>query len=305
MLARIQELEQTISNMKPTNTSVDQQQSNRKSSLPSATSTTPYTNTQSNMFQSPPKVTSSLQPPDVGHEPKVPISALVDYQRGVLKLHDIRVIDAYRDNMNTWRYTAVTLSNTIVKDLLHTHMTNICTIQPTPFSTSPEQRQQQQLHKHSHHPTPPRIPRMYNSPFQNQLHPEEELSQVDSTSSDPMIVFVSNQYRYPKTAPTLSRVNYSYITDKASKWNIMLQSEQMMKPFYDTLVNRMNEAGVLLKPWDKVTKDSSLSVITKENCENYKSGYNSMAQALFNYLDDNKSTIFRNYTIPMGYIEGF
>ena len=78
-----------------------------------------------------------------------------------------------------------------------------------------------------------------------------------------------------------------------------------MKPFYDSLVNRMTEAGILLRPWDKITKNESLAVITPDNCDNYESAYNSMTQAIFNYLDQNKDTIFQNYSIPRGYIEGY
>ena len=75
-------------------------------------------------------------------------------------------------------------------------------------------------------------------------------------------MYVGHQYRYPKHSPTMSRINYSYITDKAKKWNITLKDEQGMKPFYDKLVNRMTEAGVLLKSWDKIEKNKSLSLIT-------------------------------------------
>ena len=67
----------------------------------------------------------------------------------------------------------------------------------------------------------------------------------------------------------------------------------------------MAEAGVLLRPWDMIRKHESLCILTHENCENYQNAYNCMAQALYNYLDENKETLFKTYSIPRGYIEGF
>ena len=78
-----------------------------------------------------------------------------------------------------------------------------------------------------------------------------------------------------------------------------------MKPFYDKLVNRMMEAGVLLRPWDKIVKNESLALITPSNCDNYQHAYQCMSQAIYNYLDANKDSIFENYSIPRGYIEGY
>ena len=127
----------------------------------------------------------------------------------------------------------------------------------------------------------------------------------ESSSNDPIITFVGHTYRYPKNSPQLSRINYAYIIDKGSKWNITLDSEQAMKPFYDKITSRMSEAGILLKPWNKVTKNESLAVITEENCDNFESAYNCMKQALYNYLDENQDKLFRHYSIPRGYIEGF
>ena len=103
----------------------------------------------------------------------------------------------------------------------------------------------------------------------------------------------------------MSRINYSYITDKGSKWNLTLNREQDIKPFYDSLVNRMTEAGILLRHWDQIIKDESLAVITADNCDNFESAHQSMSQAIFNYLDQNKNTIFKKYSIPRGYIEGY
>ena len=54
-----------------------------------------------------------------------------------------------------------------------------------------------------------------------------------------------------------------------------------------------------------IKKNESLCLITEENCDNYQNAYKCMAQALYNYLDENKDNIFRQYSIPRGYIEGF
>ena len=264
------------------------------------------------MFQPPPPRTNDMNQIDDGQHPSIPISALIDYQQGVMKLHNIRILDAYKGANNTWRYIAVTINNTIVKDLSMMHMTNIRTLDPEPlqnsssFRASPSMRQSTEIQSPT--PTPTTSSTLHQR--QRRSRPplpshREQYSDDESTASDVILVYNSHQYRYPKQSQTMSRVNYSYITDKGSKWNIKLESEDKMKPFYDKLVNRMTEAGVLLKPWESITKGTNLSVINTNNCENYENAYKCMAQALYNYLDDNKDTIFHSYSIPKGYIEGY
>ena len=255
------------------------------------------------MFQSPPpKATNSpFQPTDNSDRPLVPVNTLFDYQQGLLKLHNIRTISSHRGTDDIWRYTAVTASNTLVNDLKRVHMTNIRILdaepqQPSSYPPphpvpSPTHHQSHSAYRHMETP----------QPF---LHTDDN-SNAESSITDPIVVFVGHQYRYPKHSRTLSKVNYSYITDKGNKWNIKLKNEQCMKPFYDKLVNRMREAGVLLRSWDQIVKNESLAIITEANCDNYHSAYECMSHAIYNYLDSNKDDIFKFYSIPRGYIEGF
>ena len=266
-------------------------------------------------------------PIDDGDNPRIKPNTLLDYQRGMLRLTNIRTIQSYRAPDTIWKYTCVTVSNTMVHDIEAAYMTNIRPLDPehqdaptsyqpppsfesTPHTSRPSSRTSigmpprptsKSSTYHRNNITSSASIRNYNdNPFNYDDHSKDE-----SLSSEPEIMFVGHQYRYPKNSRTLSKVHYSYVTDKGSKWNITLKNEQSMKPFYDALVNRMNEAGILLRPWDTIVKDESLATITAQNCDNYENAYKSMAQAIFNYLDDNKDSIFKSYTLPIGFIEGY
>ena len=198
----------------------------------------------------------------------------------------------------------------MVNDIQATYMSNIRRLDPN-SSSRPSSR--------SSSGPPPRPPSQSSTvmrdntissssfqPYQQYQHGQQDDNSLDESSrSETVIMFVGHQYRYPKNSRTMSKVHYSYVTNKGKKWNIRLNNEQSIKPFYDTIVNRMNEAGILLKPWDLIVKHESLAVITEENCDNYTNAYKSMAQAIYNYLDDNKHFILKHYTIPLGFIEGY
>ena len=76
-------------------------------------------------FQPFPRPTTVNQPDDNGPDPKVANTSLIDYQQGMLKLRNIRIIAAHRGPDAFWRYTAVTIHNTVVNDLKAEFMTNI------------------------------------------------------------------------------------------------------------------------------------------------------------------------------------
>ena len=200
----------------------------------------PSTDNTAPMFQSPPRPNnSSNMNPDAGPTPQVSTASLVDYQRGVLKLTNIRILEAYQDSSSTWRYTAVTLNNTVVKDLQRMHMSNIRPLHPAPsqnlrtqsthepFSTSPTVRTSQGSLPNA---VPPPVTSHSSAMRSTSMHQyPDDMSHASSSTSDPIIMYVGHQYRYPKHSPTISRVNYSYITDKAQKWKLSLASEETMK----------------------------------------------------------------------------
>ena len=284
---KIKILEQKIDAMANRNNNPTLQKSNN-----------PVTPTPSTMFQSVPSQNHYL-PTDNDKDPRIQINSLVNYQQGLLRLTNIRTIDAYMGPDGMWRYTAVTESNTMINDIQAAHMSIIRSLNPNPRPRQPQNGRPPQTRSS----TPPVIFRE-PSPLHHSSS-NDDYSHQDPSESEPIVMFVGHQYRYPKNSRTISRVNYAYITDKGSKWNLQLPNEQGLKPFYDQLVNRMTEAGILLKSWDTITKDTSLAVITQQNCKNFDSVYKSMSQAIFNYLDLNKNTLFQHYTIPKGYIEGF
>ena len=278
------------------------------------------TNLESDHFPHP--ATSTQEQPNSTSQPEqvteqmLPIHTLVDYQRGMLRQRDVRLIESYPNDDGTWIYLGVTTTNILINDIRREHVSNIRTLRPQPIESG----------KTAPPPTtngpcaevPPVAAPMaattspvmsdayvsFTAPSYHHIQHDDDDSHQDSHSSS-VILFSGHQYRYPKHSPSLGRVNYAYITDKGQKWNIRLESEEAMKPFYDKLVNRMMEAGVLLRPWDKVVKNESLALITPNNCDNYHHAYQCMSQAIFNYLDANKDVIFQQYSIPRGYIEGY
>ena len=230
--ARIEMLETKIANLTSPNNNNQQNNFDElearitqlEASTTSRTPSRPPTTTQqqpSSMFQSPTNThRPSPQPIDNGSHPGVARNSLIDFHRGLLRLNNIRVIDSYMGHDTVWRYTAVTSSNTIVNDITATDMNNIRSLDALPPHTSHPPTSQSTPPFTSSNPTRSQA----TLPFKSHAlqHHHDDASQDDSSSSEPIITFVGHQYRYPRNSRTMSRVNYSYITDKGSKWNLTL-----------------------------------------------------------------------------------
>ena len=54
------------------------------------------------------------------------------------------------------------------------------------------------------------------------------------------------------------------------------------KDFYETLKSRVEDYGVLLKPYIDLNRDEDITTITEENCENYTNARTEMSRALYN-----------------------
>lgn len=78
---------------------------------------------------------------------------------------------------------------------------------------------------------------------------------------------------------------------------IMLKgdSPEHYQLFYNTLHNKLDQFGILLKAYEDLTLESSIERITDENCKNFTKARKAMSRALFEFIDTFKDQIFANH----------
>ncbi len=240
--------------------------------------------------------------PDSDFTPRIPRYSLVDYSHGLMTMNNVRIIHSEVGQDGVWIYTGLTPSNTLLNQLLAAKMSNIRAPQLGELSGNPSPSPMQSRN-YDRPSTPNNHGRSGYRPSTPVIH-EDLLSQSnDSTSS--IMAFAQYQYRYPKSSSTISKVHYSYITDKGHKWKIQLPDKMSIKPWYEQLLARFQECGILLRAWTEIEKGETLAEITAENCDNFTHAFDAMSRSIYNYLDTNKTEMFQSYTLPLGYIEGY
>jgi hypothetical protein len=141
----------------------------------------------------------------------------------------------------------------------------------------------QQVHQSSSIPPSP-IPSRPYSPHHHHQHPniKQEMPMDNMTSSWQQQghqgrCMAQNEFQYPIGAYPMS-VNQTYLIKHAEKWDFDLESVLDLRGFYDTLVNHFRQYNIFLKDYVDITKDSSLSLITNDNCINPDVAIKQMSQ---------------------------
>ena len=88
-------------------------------------------------------------------------------------------------------------------------------------------------------------------------------------------------------------------------WELKITSKEDLSTFYNTLQNLLTEYNIYLRPYESITRNNGLELITPNDCSNFIAAKSSMSKALFTFLDQNKSTIFEHYTEPIHLIDAY
>jgi hypothetical protein len=133
--------------------------------------------------------------------------------------------------------------------------------------------------------------------FGSQLHHTQNPRYVQRTLN-------FNEFVYPAGTPPKS-VWTSQMCKNAEHWGLKVDNDNELYQFYTTLQNMVTESNIFIKPYDQLTRQDDISMITPHNCSNYASAYAAMSKGLFILLDQYKTTIFENYPSPIQSIEAY
>ncbi len=127
----------------------------------------------------------------------------------------------------------------------------------------------------------------------------------DTSQSVNEIKLAENQFIYPIGTTNKRSIYYSQISRYADKWKFELKGKHDLFTFYEQLVGLLWEYNILLKPYHEITLDTGIEIITEKNCLNFENGRKAMTTALFNFFDNNKDTVFKDYTEPLSLLPAF
>lgn len=107
----------------------------------------------------------------------------------------------------------------------------------------------------------------------------------------------SGQYIYPKGPHEILRtIRTSHIEKHGKNWQFELKRKEDIPTFYEKLRSKLKSVNILLKAYNDITsKKDDLLLINDTNCVNHKNAKETMSTDIFNYLEDNKDTIFVQY----------
>ncbi len=127
----------------------------------------------------------------------------------------------------------------------------------------------------------------------------------DTSHSVTEIKLAENQFLYPLGTANKRSIYYSQISRYADKWKFELKDKHDLFTFYEQLVGLLWEYNILLKPYHEITLNTGIEIITATNCLNFENARKAMTTALFNFFDNNKETIFKDYSEPLALLPAF
>ena len=160
--------------------------------------------------------------------------------------------------------------------------------------------------------------------------PHVRNSNDDDLSSDSRISFADDSILHDNTSPhshqglwrpdksSLAEYEFEYpigtrpklihslsFLKAAKEWSFQLRDKDDIKQFYNSFQNRLFDFNILLRPYEQITQEGGLELITKTNCLNSESARNLMTRTLFSYFEDNKDKIFQSYSEPVHVFDAF
>ena len=120
------------------------------------------------------------------------------------------------------------------------------------------------------------------------------------TSNKQPTHLLDDQFIFPKDSTYVTRIYSQSIEKYGSTWTYDLTNEKQIPDFYEKLRLKMKSCNILLRPYNELKMDEDICVINENNSINASKARKTMAEILYNYLDDNKSTIFEHYPIALG-----
>jgi hypothetical protein len=117
-------------------------------------------------------------------------------------------------------------------------------------------------------------------------------------------ILADNEYKYPKGSKA-KRIMIPQMLKHSKEWNIIVNTSYDLRKMYHRLRNYMSRYNILLIPYDDITRTGTLLEINEENCTNYESASKTMSIGIFDYFDEHKDNLFKDYVPPKYALKAF
>ena len=152
---------------------------------------------------------------------------------------------------------------------------------------------------------------MYNRSSSPVLSQPDPMYPHDDSDSDVIPIQQRTSHQYNTQPKVLSEKSFIYYSKSSQPTTVLdvylpklttkmvINEDNDLISFYHTFRSRLESYNILIRNYEDINTQTGITLLNQTNSENSSQANSIMSRAIFNYLDDNKDSIMKNY--PYGY----